>query len=155
MVRPGVAMYGYQPSDEMHKRLPLRPIFRLVGRVAQVKDVPAGTYVGYGRTYRFDRPARVGLMPIGYADGYCRAFSNRAVMRIQGRVAPVRGRVSMDQTVIDLTGTPDVKIGDEVEIVSNEVDAPNSVENLAKLANTIPHEFTCKLGARIRRLKRA
>ena len=89
MVRVGIATYGHQPSDEMQRRLPLRPVLRLVGRLTQVKDVPAGSRVGYGQTYRFDHPARIGLVPVGYADGYCRSFSNRAVMRIEsaGRAA--------------------------------------------------------------------
>jgi len=153
MVRVGTAIYGHQPSDEMLRQLPLRGVMRLVGRLAQVKDVPAGARVGYGRTYRFDRPARIGLVPIGYADGYWRSFSNRAVMRIAGHEAPVRGRVCMDQTIIELTGLPDVRVGDEVEIVSPEINAPNSIENLAKLANTITPEVMSRFGgSRIRRI---
>lgn len=155
MVRIGVAMYGYQPSDELETRLPLRGILRLVGRLTQVKDVPAGSCVGYGQTFRFDRPARIGLVPIGYADGYSRRLSNRAVMRIGERIAPVCGRVSMDQTVIDLTGLPEVRRGDAVEIVCPDPDAPNSVENLARLAGTISYEITCGLGARIRHVRTA
>jgi alanine racemase len=151
MVRVGIATYGHQPSEEMHKRLPLRPILRLVGRLTQVKEARAGSKVGYGETYRFDRPARIGLVPIGYADGYCRCFSNRAVMRIGARAVPVRGRVCMDQTIIELTGLPEVQAGDEVEIISPDVEAPNSVENLARLADTIPYEIMCRLGPRIRR----
>lgn len=153
MVRVGTAIYGHQPSDEMVRQLPLRGVLRLVGRLTQVKDVAAGSYVGYGRTYRFDRPAKIGLVPIGYADGYWRAFSNRAVMRIGGRTAPVRGRVCMDQTIIDLTGLPNVKVGDEVEIVSPDAAAPNSIENLARLANTITPDVMSRFGGlRIRRV---
>jgi alanine racemase len=153
MVRIGTAIYGHQPSDEMLRRLPLRGVLRLVGRLTQVKDVPAGSYVSYGRTYRFDHPARIGLVPIGYADGYWRAFSNRAVMRIGGRAVPVRGRVCMDQTIIELTGLPNVKVGDEVEIVSPDAEAPNSIENLARLAGTISPEVMSRFsGPRIRRV---
>jgi alanine racemase len=156
MVRVGTAIYGHQPSDEMLRQLALRGVFRLVGRLTQVKDVPAGSRVGYGRTYRFDRPAKIGLVPIGYADGYWRSFSNRAVMRIGGQNAPVRGRVCMDQTIVELTGLPNVKVGDEVEIVSSDADAPNSVENLARLANTIPLEIMTRFGStRIRRITTA
>jgi len=153
MVRVGTAIYGHQPSDEMLRQLPLRGVFRLVGRLTQVKDVPAGSHVGYGRTYRFDRPAKIGLVPIGYADGYWRSFSNRAVMRIGGRAVPVRGRVCMDQTILELTGLPNVKVGDEVEIVSPDAAAPNSIENLARLANTITPEMMSRFGGpRIRRV---
>jgi alanine racemase len=150
MVRIGIAMYGYQPSDEMQTRLPLRGIMRLTGRLTQIKQLAAGARVGYGHTHQCDRPTRVGLVPIGYADGYSRQFSNRAVMRIGERIAPVVGRISMDQTIVDLTDLPEARVGNEVEIVSPEPEAPNSVENLARLADTIPYEITCRLGGRIR-----
>ena len=127
MVRVGIAMYGHQPSDEMQRRLPLRPVLRLVGRLTQVKDIPAGSKIGYGQTYQFERPATIGLVPVGYADGYCRCFSNNAVMRIAGRPAPIRGRVCMDQTMIELTGLPGVKVGDEVEIIGGTRPHPTAL----------------------------
>jgi alanine racemase len=152
MVRVGLATYGYQPSDEDPKRLPLQPILRLVCKLGQVKDVPAGTRIGYGLTYRFERDSKVGLIQIGYGDGYCRGFSNRAVMKVAGRYVPVRGRVSMDQATIDLTDVPDAKIGDEVEVISSDPKAPNSLENLARLIDTIPAVIASGLGYRIRRV---
>lgn len=152
MVRPGIAVYGYQPSDEMLTKLPLRPCLRLWGRLMQTKDVPTGARCGYGLTHTFDRPARLGLVPVGYADGYPRALSNVAVMRVGGREAPVRGRVSMDQTIIDITDVPEAQIGDSVEIISPDPQAANSVANLARLAKTIPYELTCRLGRRVRRM---
>ncbi len=155
MVRVGTAMYGYQPSDDMHRVLPLRPALRLVSRLAQVKEVPAGARIGYGLTYKFDRPAKLGLVPIGYSDGYRRGFSNQAVMRVVGQYAPVRGRVSMDQTIIDLTDVPAAKVGDEVEVISPETDAPNSADNLARLVDGIVPEIVSGLGRRIRRVPTA
>jgi len=152
MVRPGIAVYGYQPSPQMLNRLPLRPALRLTGTLMQVKDVPAGARCGYGLTHTFAAPSRVGLVPVGYADGYRRCLSNRAVMGVGGADAPVRGRVSMDQTIIDLGKIPAAKVGDEVEIISPDPAAANSVENLALLAGTIPHEITCLLGRRVRRV---
>jgi alanine racemase len=152
MVRPGIAVYGYQPSDRMHRCLPLRPVMRLWGRLMQVKDVPAGARCGYGLTYTFQRPSRIALAPIGYADGYLRCLSNQAAMRVGGRDVPVRGRVSMDQVILDVTDSPGVKVGDPVEIISNDPSAPHSVENLARLCGTIPYEITCRLGSRVRRV---
>jgi len=152
MVRPGIAVYGYQPSDEMHTRLPLRPALRLWGRLMQIKSVPAGSGCGYGMTHTFDRDSRVGLVPVGYADGYYRSLSNKATMRVRGRDVPIRGRVSMDQVIIDLTNLPEAQVGDEVEIISADAAAPNSVENLAAIAGTIPYELTCRLGRRVRRV---
>ena len=152
MVRPGIAVYGYQPSDQMHRRLPLRPALRLVGRLLQVKAVQAGSSCGYGLTHTFNRDGRVGRVAIGYGDGYLRCWSNRASVRIHGCDAPVCGRVSMDQIIIDLSGCPQSRPGDEVEIVSPDPTAPHSVENLARLAETIPYEVTCRLGGRMDRV---
>jgi len=150
MVRPGIAIYGYQPSDQMQNALPLRPSLRLVGRLMQVKQVPAPSRCGYGLTYEFTRPSRVGLVPVGYGDGYRACLAGKTSMRVAGCDVPVRGRISMDQVVIDLTDCPDAQIGAEVEIISDDPAAPHSVENLARLANTIPYEITCGLGTRVR-----
>jgi alanine racemase len=152
MIRPGIALYGCQPSDKMHNRLPLKPALRLTGRLMQIKTLPAGSRCGYGLTHTFTRDTRVGLVPVGYADGYMRCLSNRATMRIRGRDVPVRGRVSMDQVIIELTDVPEAAVGDEVEIISNDPAAPHSVEALARLADTIPYEITCRLGQRARRV---
>jgi len=152
MVRPGIAVYGYQPSDAMHNRLPLLPALRLWGRLMQIKDVPNGSSCGYGLTYVFRRDSRVGLVPVGYGDGYFRSLSNRSSMRIRGRDVPIRGNVSMDQIIIDLTDVPDAQVGDIVEIISPDPAAPHSVENLARQAGTIPYEITCRLGRRVRRV---
>lgn len=152
MVRTGIALYGYQPSDELHSRLNLRPAMRLTAHLMQIKDVSAGEAIGYGGTDRLEKPSRLGLVPVGYGDGYPRSLSNQgASMRIAGRDAPVRGRVSMDQTIIDLTDIPTARIGDVVEIVSPDPDAPHSLEQLAKKARTIPYEIICRLGQRVRR----
>ncbi len=152
MVRPGIAVYGYQPSDQMTHRLPLRPAMRVTGRLMQIKTLLAGSRCGYGLTHTFQRDSRVGLVPVGYADGYLRSFSARTTMRVAGRDVPVCGRVSMDQVILDLTEVPAAAVGDEVEIVSPDPAAPHSVENLARLAGTIPYEITCRLGQRIRRV---
>lgn len=152
MIRPGIAVYGYQPSDAMQNVLPFRPAMRLCGRLMQVKNIPAGSRCGYGLTYTFQRPSRTGLVPVGYADGYLRSLSNKATMRIGGRDVPVRGRISMDQTIVDLTDLPDARVGDEVEIISPAPAAGHSVENLARLAGTIPYEITTRLSRRIRRV---
>jgi alanine racemase len=152
MVRPGIALYGYQPSDAMHRKLPLRPALRLVGRLMQTKTLPAGSACGYGLTHTFRRDSVVGLVPIGYGDGYLRCLSNRASVRVAGRDVPVCGRVSMDQIIVDLTDAPAARVGDEAEVISNDPSTPHSVENLARLAGTIPYEITCRLGRRVKRV---
>lgn len=152
MVRPGLAVYGYQPSDQMHNRLPLRPALRLWAPLILVKQVPAGSGVGYGLTCTLDRPSTLGLVPIGYADGYLRRLSNRATVRVRDSDVPIRGCVSMDQIVIDLTDVPGPRVGEPVEIISPDPAAGHSVESLARLAGTIPYEVTCRLGRRVRRV---
>ena len=151
MVRPGLALYGYQPWTQVDDPWPLRPALRLCARLMTVKDVPAGTTCGYGMTFTFSQPARVGLVPIGYADGYSSRLSNLATMRVAGRDVPVRGRVSMDQTLLELTCVPEAKVGTEVEVISSDPTARNSVESLARLAGTSSYELLCRLGGRIER----
>ena len=152
MIRPGLSVFGYQPSDVMHNRPPLRPALRVTAPLMQVRDVPAGSRCGYGLTHGFDRPARLGLVPIGYADGYQRVLSNRATMRVRGVDCPVRGRVSMDQTLIELTDVPAAAIGDEAEVVAPVPGAPHCVESLSALADTVPQEILC--GFRSPRIRR-
>jgi alanine racemase len=152
MVRPGLSIYGYQPSDYLVNHLPLRPALRLTAPLMPIKDLPEGTCCGYGLTHRFERPSRIGRVAIGYGDGYLRRLSNVSSASIRGIEAPIRGRVSMDQLILDVTDVPDARLGDEVELISPDPAAPWSVENLARLAGTIPYEITCALGGRIRRV---
>jgi len=153
MVRCGVALTGchlsYRTLDE---RPPLRPAMRVWAPLMQVKPLPAGAAVGYGLTRTLGRPTITGLVPIGYGDGYMRCLSNRATMRVRGRDVPVLGRVSMDQTIVDLTDVPGAKVGDAAEIVSADPAAACSLENLARLAETIPQELACRLACRVRRV---
>ncbi len=146
MVRPGIAVYGCHPSEQLHNRIEFKPCMSVMAKLIAVKHVPKGSRCGYGLTHEYDRDSRVGIVPIGYGDGYFRNLSNKAVVRINGMDAPVCGRVSMDQMTVDVTDIPDVQVGGEVEIISADPTAPNSVENLARLADTISYEITCHLG---------
>ncbi|QBG46644.1 alanine racemase [Verrucomicrobia bacterium S94] len=150
MVRPGIAVYGCRPSDDILNPITLKPCMSVKAKLIAVKHIPAGGCSGYGLTHTYDRDSRVGVVPIGYGDGYFRNLSNKAVVRINGMDAPVRGRVSMDQMTVDVTDIPDVKVGDEVEVISSDPSAPNCVENLARLAGTIPYEITCHIGHSMR-----
>jgi alanine racemase len=152
MVRPGVSMYGYHSSDEMHNRPPLKPCLRLTAPLLQIRNVLPGVRCGYGLTHTFGKPSVVGIVPVGYGDGYFRTLSNRGVMRIGGCEAPVRGRVSMDQTIIDVTDVPNPCIGREVEIISADSQAANSVEGISRRLGSIPQEVTTALGNRIARI---
>ena len=150
MVRPGIAVYGCHPSTHLTNPTALRPCMTVKAKLIAVKHVAEGSRCGYGLTHRFERDSRVGVVPIGYGDGYFRNLSGRAVVRIHGMDAPVCGRVSMDQMTVDVTDIPQVGVGDEVEVISSDPLAPSSVESLARLADTIPYEITCHLGHNIR-----
>ena len=147
MVRPGIALYGVGADA---KRLGLRPVMTLKSSVSTIKIFDPGTDISYGRTYRAADKARIGVLPIGYADGLFRGLSNRlAVVTDQGP-APIRGRICMDMTMVDLTGLPDVKVGSEVEIFGQH----SRVDGLAALAGTIPYELTCAVSKRVPRIYR-
>lgn len=152
MVRPGLAMYGYWPAKHMAAMMDLRPILRLVSHVSMVKELPAGHCVGYGKTFTTKRPTRMGIVPVGYFDGYVRALSNAAMVRVNSGHAPVIGRVSMDQMAIDLTDVANVGAGAEVVLIDENPSEPNSVAAIADRLGTIPYEVTCLLGQRIQRL---
>lgn len=157
MVRPGLAVYGCRPSAHWPDDQRLRPVLRLRSHLVFVKQVPAGHSVGYGRTFITSRPSVLGIVPVGYNDGYLRSLSNRGMMGIApggsvGGMVPVVGRVSMDQTVLDLTDLPGARVGDEVVIIDDRPEQSHSVESLAKLLNTVPYEVTVMLGNRVRRV---
>jgi alanine racemase len=152
MIRPGISLYGIDPSGRPSVDRPLRPVMKWVAPLIGVRELKRGGTVGYGRTWTADRDARIGLVPVGYGDGYRRALSNRGVMLVAGRPAPVVGRVSMDLTTIDLTGIPDARIGDEVTILDDDALSPCSVYQLARLADTIPYEILCGIGQRVKRV---
>ncbi len=152
MVRPGLALYGYLPSRHMMELIDLRPVLRLVSHLTLVKELPAGHCIGYGKTFVTKRPSRIGIIPIGYSDGYLRLLSNAAVVGTAHGDAPVVGRVSMDQLAVDVTELPQAGPGTEVTLIDNRTERPNSVQAIAERLGTIPYEVTCLLGRRIDRV---
>ena len=117
-----------------------------------IRDLPPGASVGYGQTWTADRATRIGLVPIGYADGYPREYSNIAAMSVLGKLAPVVGRVSMDLTTIDLTNVPQAVVGDEITVMDSDPLSAVSVYQLAEWAGTIPYEVFCRIGPRVKRV---
>lgn len=158
MVRPGLATYGYWGGEPARRPAGLRPILRVVSSLAAVRPLPEGHAIGYGCTFRTTRASRIGVVPIGYADGYRRSLGNSAEMilpAVRGRgraVVRVVGRVSMDLVTLDVTDVPDVQAGDPVIVMDDDPASPNSVEALARTLGTIPYEMTCLLGQRVERI---
>lgn len=149
MVRAGVILYGLAPSPKLEGALPLKPLMTLKTSVASVKKIYKGTTVSYGRTFEAEEDMTVATVTIGYADGYFRDFSNKGYMLLKGRKCKILGRVCMDQTIIDVSGIEDVKIGDEV-VVFSATESP-TVNDLANFADTINYEIICAVSKRVPR----
>ncbi len=151
-VRIGIAMYGLNPSNEWEPVFPIRPALVLKSRVDQVKTLPQGAGVSYGRTYITRKPTRVALVSIGYGDGYHRILSNQGGVLIHGRKAPLIGRVCMDQFVVDCNDIPEVQQDDEVVVIGSQGNERISAEEIAVLAGTINYEITTSLLPRVSRV---
>ena len=152
MVRTGISIYGLYPSKETDRsRIALTPAMTLKTRVVHLKKVPAGYPVSYGSTYTTNGPTLIGTVPIGYADGYRRAFSNRGQMLVQGRKAPVIGRVCMDFTLLDVGHIPEVSPGDEVVVIGKQGKSLISADDLADALDTINYEIVTSVSDRIPR----
>src|SRR5579864_9410208 len=159
MVRPGVALYGYYlPFQRAGRevsggtlRLPVKPILTWKTRILSLRDFAADQALGYGATYVTKAPAHVAVLPVGYADGYNRQLSNRGRVIVREHYAPIVGRISMDLTLVDVTGIPGVAVGDEVILLG--VGDGLSVDALehAELANSTPYEILCNISKRVPR----
>ena len=153
MVRLGGILYGLG-RDVLSETLPrpeLRPVMSLHSVIADIKDVEKGESLGYGRTFFTERNSRIALIPIGYNDGYCRALSNKASVIVNGVLAPVTGRISMDWTIVDVTDVPDTKIGDDVALIGCVDDVEITAADLARICDTISYEITCGISSRVPR----
>ena len=153
MVRPGIAMYGIYPSREVDTTIALRPVMRLESVIVKVTRYAKEWTVGYGRTYRVGPGSVIGIVPIGYGDGYPRSLSNRGSVLIHGMRVPIAGRVSMDMIAVDLTNVPEpVAVGDPVVLMGGDGEARIGAEDLADLTGTIPYEITCDITMRVPRV---
>ncbi len=150
-VRVGLIAYGLHPSrDEAH--LPLAPVMSFRSRLVQVRDLPTGANVSYGRTYATTRPTRVGVVPVGYGHGYSWLLSNRGHMLVGGKRVPILGRVTMDLTMLDVTDVPGVAVGDEVVMFGEQQGVLLPVEEVAQGSETLAYEVLCTIGKRVTRL---
>jgi len=149
MVRPGILQFGLFPDRP--SAIPLRPAMELKTVISMVKEIPAGRYISYDRTYLSKAPMKVACAAIGYADGYPWRLSNKGYMLVKGRRAPIIGRVCMDLLMLDVTGIDDVKDGDVATVFGHDGSASLPVETVAELAETIHYEIICQVGRRVPR----
>ena len=152
MVRPGLILYGMYPALALKKQIDLKPVLSWQTRIIQLKRVAAGTSIGYGRTFVAQRNSLIATLPVGYADGYRRLFSNRAQVLVRGKRAPVAGRVSMDLTTIDVTDIKNVQQGGEVVLRGCQGSAEIGADEAAGWAKTISYEIFTSIGARVPRI---
>src|SRR5947207_4856401 len=159
MVRPGAALYGYYlPFERAGRevsgsklRLPVKPILTWKTKVLSLRDVRANQALGYGGTYVTKGPARIAVLPVGYADGLNRALSGGGRVIVRQHYAPIVGRISMDLTLADVTGIPGVDVGDEVILLGSCDGLTVSAREHAELADTIPYEILCAISKRVPR----
>lgn len=152
MVRCGIAMYGYYSRRMKNPPIPLKPVLTLQAPITHITRIPAGHSISYGRSYVTKRDTVAAIVPLGYADGYRRCFSNRAFMKIGQQAVPVIGRVCMDQVILDITDVPNVQLGQMVTVLDNCHDSVCSAYALADLADTICYEILTLIHAHVNRI---
>ena len=152
LVRCGLGVYGYYPSAETNRDVPLHPVLSLRSRVAKVAELQPGEGVGYGMTWRATRPSRVAVVLAGYGDGLPLALSNKGVALVRGRRAPYAGRVMMDMLTLDVTDIPDVAVDDEVTLLGTQGSDTVDADEMARHAGTISYEILTGLMERVPRL---
>lgn len=148
LVRPGIILYGMMPSSGLSDPLGLCPAMEMKTVISQIKEVPAGVPVSYGRTFVTPRAMRLATVPVGYADGYPRALSDNAQMLLQGQRVPVVGRICMDQCMLDVSALPSAREGDTVTVFGGEI----TVDELAAHAHMINYEIICGISKRVPRV---
>jgi alanine racemase len=151
MIRPGILLYGSPPSEGWKAASTFRPAMTFRSKVVQVRRVPAGTSVSYGRTYTTPESAVIATIPVGYDDGYSRKLSNQGEVLLHGSRVPVVGRVCMNLTMLDVSSLQGVAVGDEVVLLGVQGEAQITAEEIAKMTGTISYDVYCSLGKSNRR----
>ncbi len=152
LVRPGLILYGVYPAVDSERIIEVKPVLSFTARVVFVKEVEAGRSVSYDRSYVAEKKMKVATVSAGYADGYSHLLTHKAKILINGRFAPVIGKICMDQIMADVSHIKEVKIGDEVTLIGRDNDKEITAEELARMTGTIPYETLCRIGERVKRI---
>ncbi len=152
LVRPGITLYGYHTLPSTVAAPSLKPVLSLRSMIAQIKIVEPGGTISYNGTFVAARRSRIAVLPLGYADGYSRRLSNRGMVLVQGRRAPIVGLVCMDMVMIDVTDAPSAKVGDEVVLIGRQGSDAIWADEVAGWMDTIPYEVLCAIGPRVPRV---
>jgi len=152
MVRPGITLYGSYPSIWFRDKIELKPVMTLKSGIIQIKRISKGESVSYARKFIAERDSVIGVIPVGYADGYPRHLSNVGDVIVRGKIAKVAGIVCMDLIMIDITDIPEAVAGDEVVLWGRQGDVEISADELARKAGTISYELFCRVSGRVPRV---
>ena len=152
LVRPGIMLYGLLPSNQLKNEAYLKPLLSFKTRIVQLRTLPAGSAVSYGSTYTTEKDEMIAVLPIGYKDGYPRLLSNQGEVLINGKRAPIRGRVCMGQTIVSVEQIENVEVGDEVVLIGKQSKEEISATEIADLVGTINYEIICNLSERLKRI---
>jgi alanine racemase len=154
MLRTGIALYGYPPGPEFagDGAGQLKPVLSWKTRVIALREIDAGAVAGYDAAIRARRKTRLALLPVGYADGLNRLLSNRGEVLVRGQRTQIAGRISMDQTMIDVTDIAEIEVGDEVAIVGHQKNEKLTAADIAALTGTISYEVLCAIAPRVPRV---
>jgi alanine racemase len=151
LVRPGIMLYGYHAVPPGRTAPALKPVLSLKAHIVQLRSMSSGESVSYNRTHVARQPSKIAVLPVGYADGYNRALSNRGQVLIHGRRAAIVGRICMDMTMVDVTDIAGVKAGDEAVLIGRQDAEQITADEVAGLLGTIPYEVLCAIGSRVPR----
>ena len=151
LVRSGILIYGLDPSDEAPRPSGFIPVLSFKTKIAMVRDVPTGTYISYGATFRTERPSRIAVLMVGYADGFRRKPNNYGEVLVRGKRAPIVGRVCMDQTMIDVTDIEGVQADDEVVLIGKQGAEEIRAEQVGEKLGTNNYETVTTISARVER----
>lgn len=152
LLRPGIMVYGCYPDPATPRSIPLKAGLSFLTRISFLKKVAAGTTIGYGRTWTAPHETHIATLPVGYADGFNRLFSNRGRVLIEGRSYPIVGRVCMDQSMVDLGPQTTLKVGDPVVLIGQSGDEQITCDEWAQKLGTIPYEVICQINSRVERI---
>ncbi len=152
LVRFGIMLYGLSPDFTREMPVELEPVMELKSIVSQIKTLPEGVTIGYGRTFKTERKTRVATVTIGYADGCPRLLSNKGELLVHGKRAKILGRVCMDQLMIDVTEIPETEVGDTVTLIGRDGNEEITADEIGALTGTIGYEIVCGISQRVPRI---
>ena len=150
-IRPGIITYGVWPDNKPDESVGIKPIMEWKTKIVLIRDLPGGVSISYGRTFRTGKPTKIAVLPVGYADGYPRILSNNSDVLIRGVRCPIRGTITMNETMVDITHLPETNVGETVTLIGTDAHETVSVEELAEKAQTIGYEILTGIGEYIPR----